>query len=758
MNVRKFTKSAWVRLPVLLIACLMLTGLLLAQAPAIAVSDGLVVTRTLPDTVEPGETFTVEVTFTAPEDDFNGIGLTDFAPDVPSDWLVTANAAWCTPAADYINPIDNKAEIAWLLLSYPAGTAFTGVYKVTVPGAATPGTYDFAGGQLEYYIGGGGPYIAAITGDDSVEIGPDISVDPTSKDFGDVYVGSSSSAQTFTVSNDGTADLVVGTINITGSGAGHFAIQNDNCSGQTIAPTDSATLQVVFSPTSSGTKTAQLSIPSNDSDENPLNVSLQGRGEAGACNNGSANVAFIPNPSGPGGGTLPTTDSAFDAFTFTNVPFASVSAATLASYDTVILISCDPLNDLNSSQRTDLINWISDGGKLIIYDSECVEDTGNPTNDFTWLPCGFESYGPGGWGATADADPWVTLEIVEDNTLSSSDSGSPYFIDTDMIAHDTDGAGDMNVFLTRESCWCGDMLGTNAIDEEGQRMSPGTTGYVHAYSHYGDGLMIYNGLDIDWMGSSTDPTLDTGTSYLAKIWLLELEQAWGDTCGLPCGARIQPLACDFEASPRTGLAPLDVQFTDLTTGTPDTWEWTWDFGDGATSTEQNPTHTYTAAGKYTVSLGVTTSWDESCTETKVAYITVRELPTEEEEPANLVAAYLLISPTQVAPNQQVEISINIGNDGGTAGTRSIALYINGVLEQSQTVSVSAGSAKTVVFTVTKSEPGTYQVMLEGNEGQFTVTGTAGGHWGGPLGTGGIIAIVVVVIALVLGLVFILRRE
>jgi len=155
---------------------------------------------------------------------------------------------------------------------------------------------------------------------------------------------------------------------------------------------------------------------------------------------------------------------------------------------------------------------------------------------------------------------------------------------------------------------------------------------------------------------------------------------------------------------------------------------------------------------------VTTSWDESCTETKVAYITVRELPTEEEEPANLVAAYLLISPTQVAPNQQVEISINIGNDGGTAGTRSIALYINGVLEQSQTVSVSAGSAKTVVFTVTKSEPGTYQVMLEGNEGQFTVTGTAGGHWGGPLGTGGIIAIVVVVIALVLGLVFILRRE
>jgi hypothetical protein len=588
---------------------------------------------------------------------------------------------------------------------------------------------------------------------------PDISVNPTSKNFGSVNVGSSSSAQTFTVSNDGTDDLDVGTITITGSGASHFAIQNDLASGQTIAPTGSLTLEVVFSPTSTGTKTANLSIPSNDPDEDPLTASLQGTGVAAACNNGSANVAFIPNPVGPGGGTLPTTNSAFDAFTFTNVPFASVSAATLASYDTVVLISCDPLNDLSSSQRTDLINWLSDGGKLIIYDSECVEDTGNPTNDFTWLPCGFESYGPGGWGATADSDPWVTLEIIEDNTLSSSDSGSPYFIDTDMIAHDTDGAGDMNVFLTQETCWCGDMLGTNAIDEEGQEMSPGTTGYVHAYSHYGQGLMIYNGLDIDWMGSSTDPTLDTGTSYLAKIWLLELQQPWGDTCGLPCAARITPLACDFEGWPITGYAPLTVQFTDLTTGTPDTWQWSWDFGDGATSTMQNPTHTYTAAGRYTVSLGVTTSLDESCTETKVAYIIVRELPMEEEEPPNLVAAYLLVSPEQVQPNQQVEISINIGNDGGTTGTRSIALYINGHLEDSQTVSVSPGSAKNVVFRVTKSEPGTYQVMLEGNVGQFIVLSTAGaGHWAGPLGTGGIIAIVVFVIALVLGLVFILRRE
>jgi len=762
MNVRKFTKSAWVRLPGLLIACLMLAGLLLAQAPANPVSavTTTVVTRNLPTTVEPGETFVVTVTFTSDAADFNAILLTDLAP---TGWDVSVDTTWCTPNANAALATDNKAEITWNG-PYSIGTSFTAVYKVTVPGAATPGTYTFPNsGQhfLRYFVGEPGPYyIYDFAGDDSVEIlsVPDISVNPTSNDFGSVNVGSSSAAQTFTVSNNGTGNLTVGTITKTGYGASHFAIQNDLVSGQTIASNSSLALEVVFRPTSTGSKTASLSIPSNDPNENPLNVPLQGTGVAAACNNGSANVAFIPNTHGPGGGYLPTAHSAFSAFTFTNVPYASVNDTTLASYDTVVLITCDPMTDLTASQRTALINWVSNGGKLIIYDSECLS---NDTIDNSWLPYPYTTFCPGAIGASKGPSyPYVDLWILENNTLSSSDSGSPYYINTTMVAEDTDAAGDQNVFIVQSAGWCGDMMGTNAVDSA-YSAPPGTTGYSHAYAHYGSGLFIYNGLDIDDITDS-DPTAATGEGYLAKIWLLELQQPWGDTCGLPCGAAIIPLACDFEGSPRTGYAPLNVQFTDLTTGTADTWQWNWDFGDGATSTAQNPTHTYIAAGIYTVSLEVTSSMDtsleESCTETKVAYITVRALPTEEEEPPNLVAAYLLVSPEQVQPNQQVEISINIGNDGGTAGTRSIALYINGHMEDSQTVSVSPGSAKNVVFTVTRTEPGTYQVLLEGNEGQFTVLGTAGGHWAGPLGTGGIIAIVVFVIALVLALVFVLRRE
>ena len=63
----------------------------------------------------------------------------------------------------------------------------------------------------------------------------------------------------------------------------------------------------------------------------------------------------------------------------------------------------------------------------------------------------------------------------------------------------------------------------------------------------------------------------------------------------------------FSANVTTGAPPLIVQFTDTSSGSPDTWEW--DFGDGATSTEKNPIHTYTEPetypGKYAVTLTVT---------------------------------------------------------------------------------------------------------------------------------------------------------
>jgi hypothetical protein len=79
------------------------------------------------------------------------------------------------------------------------------------------------------------------------------------------------------------------------------------------------------------------------------------------------------------------------------------------------------------------------------------------------------------------------------------------------------------------------------------------------------------------------------------------------------------LNADFSASATKGPAPLAVGFTDLTAGSVTTWSWT--FGDGGTSSARNPSHTYTTAGAYTVSLTVNGS-SGSDTETKTDYITV----------------------------------------------------------------------------------------------------------------------------------------
>ena len=65
----------------------------------------------------------------------------------------------------------------------------------------------------------------------------------------------------------------------------------------------------------------------------------------------------------------------------------------------------------------------------------------------------------------------------------------------------------------------------------------------------------------------------------------------------------QAPTASFTTSPASGEAPLDVQFTDTSTGGPTAWAW--DFGDGTTSTAQNPAHTYTQPGSYAVTLTAT---------------------------------------------------------------------------------------------------------------------------------------------------------
>jgi YVTN family beta-propeller protein len=141
--------------------------------------------------------------------------------------------------------------------------------------------------------------------------GPTVaSVAPTIKDFGSITSGTSSSAQTFTVSNSGWANLVIATIALTGSNASEFGILNDHCSGVTLAPSSTCTVDVMFSPTSGGTKSGNLSIPSNDPTTPMLNIPLTGIGTYPIISDIPASYDF--------GFAAIGTGSAMEIFTITN--------------------------------------------------------------------------------------------------------------------------------------------------------------------------------------------------------------------------------------------------------------------------------------------------------------------------------------------------------------------------------------------------------------------------------------------------------
>ncbi len=79
----------------------------------------------------------------------------------------------------------------------------------------------------------------------------------------------------------------------------------------------------------------------------------------------------------------------------------------------------------------------------------------------------------------------------------------------------------------------------------------------------------------------------------------------------------------FTASPTSGIAPHVTTFTDRSTGVPTVW--LWNFGDGTSSVEQNPAHSYRDAGTYSVTLTVTNS-KGTATTTQTDLVTVAVNP------------------------------------------------------------------------------------------------------------------------------------
>ena len=171
---------------------------------------------------------------------------------------------------------------------------------------------------------------------------------------------------------------------------------------------------------------------------------------------------------------------------------------------------------------------------------------------------------------------------------------------------------------------------------------------------------------------------------------------------------VAPVA-DFTANQTTIALGDTVFFTDQSTQNPTSWSWT--FGDGSGSTQQDPSHVYTSAGTYTVSLTASNSAGSDI-ETKTSYITVNVAPVADFT-ANQTTIALgdTVFFTDQSTQNPTSWSWTFGDGSGSTQQDPSHVYTSaGTYTVSLTASNSAGSdieTKQGYIYVTDSIPGNY---------------------------------------------------
>ena len=139
----------------------------------------------------------------------------------------------------------------------------------------------------------------------------------------------------------------------------------------------------------------------------------------------------------------------------------------------------------------------------------------------------------------------------------------------------------------------------------GTSVNPRLVSEGQAETRYDPGMLQYD-TQYSWKVVARD---SSGATTEGPLWSFTTEAS-------------PPPQADFWATPVNGGEPLVIAFTDTSTSYDGITSRTWDFGDGTTSTDQNPVHTYAQDGVYSVCLTVTEADGDSDTATRTDYIVV----------------------------------------------------------------------------------------------------------------------------------------
>jgi PKD repeat protein len=179
----------------------------------------------------------------------------------------------------------------------------------------------------------------------------------------------------------------------------------------------------------------------------------------------------------------------------------------------------------------------------------------------------------------------------------------------------------------------------------------------------------------------------------------------------------------FEFSPTSPEVGMTVQFTDHTTGNPTSWQW--DFGDGGTSTQQNPQHQYQSAGTFNVTLTVSNGTSSKSLTKSISVLPVLN-PGFNYTPS-VPEAGESIQFTDTSAGNPTSWSWNFG-DGATSsaqnpshayssgGTYTVTLQVsNGTYTKSTSKSITVLAPITIDFTFNPSTPAVNQDVVFANQ-------------------------------------------
>ena len=269
-----------------------------------------------------------------------------------------------------------------------------------------------------------------------------------------------------------------------------------------------------------------------------------------------------------------------------------------------------------------------------------------PPFTYTWLPTGGSS------SAATGLSAGTYTVIIGDNTGCA---------DTTTVTVTT-GPGSITATTTSTPATCTGNNGSASATP-----TSGNAPYTYAWSPTGGTAASATGLAAgNYTVTVTDANGCSGTSVVTV----------STTVVPPVGNFSSPPVCIGNTN----------QFTDASTGNPNSW--TWNFGDGSVAdTTQNPAHTYSAAGTYSVTLIVTNP--NGCSDTIVVPVTVYGLPT---------AAF--------APNSPCAGNNTSLNDGSVSSSADPIVSWNWSMPGGTPASSTSQNASTVY-----SAPGTHTVTL-----------------------------------------------